>query len=145
MKKKNKRNRSFWVLFLAALRNWKENKNETRLITIQQYKSQKAKNPDGKLKNKDEIYWDFGDEKWWRLWTKGQRKRGKLVAIITDIEGKKIWDELGFFLGEGSCGLFSLWTENWKFKNIKLQAWSARIRTRVDWQKIYQITTMLMH
>ena len=34
------------------------------------------------------------------------------VAIITDIEGKKIWDELGFFLGVGSCGLFSLWTEN---------------------------------
>ena len=56
MKKKNRRNRSFWVLFLAALRNRKENKNETRLITIQQYKSQKAKNPDGKLKNKDEIY-----------------------------------------------------------------------------------------
>ena len=43
---------------------------------------------------------------------KGQRKRGKLVAVITDIEGKKIWDEQGFFLGVGSCGLFSLWTEN---------------------------------
>ena len=43
---------------------------------------------------------------------KGQRKREKLVAVIIDIEEKKIWDELGFFLGVGSCGLFSLWTEN---------------------------------
>ena len=44
------------------------------------------------------------------------------VAIITDIEGKKISDELGFFLGVVSCELFSLWTENSKFKKIKLQA-----------------------
>ena len=36
--------------------NQKENKNKTRLITIQQYKSQSAKTPDGKLKNKDEPY-----------------------------------------------------------------------------------------
>ena len=41
----------------------------------------------------------FSDEKRWRLRTKGQRKRGKLVAVITNIEGKKIWDELGSFLG----------------------------------------------
>ena len=103
-----------------ALRNQKENKNKTRLITIQQYKSQTAKKPDGKLKNKDETYWDFSDEKRWRLRTKRQRKRGKSVAVITNIEGKKIWDELGFFLGLGSCGLFSLWTENWKFKKNKI-------------------------
>ena len=31
-------------------------KKKTRLITIQQYKSQTAKNPNGKLKNKDETY-----------------------------------------------------------------------------------------
>ena len=30
--------------------------NRTQLITIQQYKSQMAKNLDGKLKNKDETY-----------------------------------------------------------------------------------------
>ena len=41
------------------------------------------------------------------------------MAVITDIEGKKIWDELGFFLGIGSCGLFSLWTKNLKFKKKK--------------------------
>ena len=35
----------------------------------------------------------FSDEKGWRLRTKGQRKRGKSVVVITDIEGKKIWDE----------------------------------------------------
>ena len=125
-----------------ALRNQKENKNKTRLITIQQYKSQTAKTPNGKLKNKDEMYWDFSDEKRWRLRTKGDRKRGKSVAVITDIEGKKIWDELGFFLGVGSCGLFNLWTKNWKFKKIKLQAW--RIRTRVARQKIYRHATMLI-
>ena len=39
-------------LFLAALRNQKENKNKTKLITTQQYKSQTAKNPGEKLKNK---------------------------------------------------------------------------------------------
>ena len=43
---------------------------------------------------------------------KGQRKREKSMVVIIDIEEKKIWDELGFFLGVGSCGLFSLWTEN---------------------------------
>ena len=96
-----------------------KNKNKTRLITIQQYKSQTAKTPDGKLKNKDETYWDFSDEKRWRLRAKGQRKRGKSVAFIIDIEGMKIWDELGFFLGVGSCGLFSLWTKNWKLKKKK--------------------------
>ena len=64
----------------------------------------------------------FSDEKRWRLRTKRQRKRGKSVIAITNIEGKKIWDELGFFLGVGSCGLFNLWTENSKFKKIKLQA-----------------------
>ena len=53
---------------------------------------------------------------------KGQRKREKSVAVIIDIEEKKIWDELGFLLGVGSCGLFNLWTENLKFKKIKLQA-----------------------
>ena len=95
-----------------ALRNQKENKNKTRLITIQQYKSQSAKNPVGKLKNKDESYEDFSDEKRWRLRTKGQRKREKSMAVITNIDGKKICDELGFFLGVGSYGLFSLWTEN---------------------------------
>ena len=125
-----------------ALRNQKENKNKTRLITIQQYKSQTAKTPNGKLKNKDEIYWDFSDEKRWKLRTKGHRKRGKSMAVITDIDGKKICDELGFFLGVGSYGLFSLWTKNWKFKKIKLQAW--RIRIRVAWQKIYQLATMLI-
>ena len=40
---------------IPALRNQKENKNKTRLITIQQYKSQTAKNPNGKLKNSTEI------------------------------------------------------------------------------------------
>ena len=39
-----------------AQRNQKENKNKTRLITIQQCKSQSAKTLDGKLKNKDETY-----------------------------------------------------------------------------------------
>ena len=101
-----------------------------------------AKNPDGKLQNKDEIYWDFSDEKRWRLRTKGQRKREKSMAVITDIDGKKICDELGFFLGVGSYGLFSLWTKNWKFKKIKLQVW--RIQTKVTRQKIYQLTTMLI-
>jgi len=38
----------------------------------------------------------FSDEKRWRLRTKGQRKRGKSVIVITNIEGKKIWDEQGF-------------------------------------------------
>ena len=39
-----------------AQRNLKENKKKERLITIQQYKSQSTKTPDGKLKNKDELY-----------------------------------------------------------------------------------------
>ena len=34
----------------------KGKQKKTRLITIQQYKSQSTKTPDGKLKNKDELY-----------------------------------------------------------------------------------------
>ena len=43
------------------------------------------------------------------------------MAVITDIEGKKIWDELGFFLGIDLVGFsaYGLKIENSKKKKKK--------------------------